>query len=402
MNPDQPTVVCIASYEKGQAFLEELAAAGCNVVLLTAHKLKDCTSWPRTAIAEIHTFSDLPTPEEVLLLVRYLARHMKISRIVALDEFDLEAAALVREDMRLPGMGQSTTRHFRDKLAMRVRAQRMGIAVPEFIGVQNYDELRAFTESVPGPWLLKPRTSASAIGIRTINAKRDLWRTLDELGDQQSDFLLERYIPGDVFHVDSVSWQRDVLMQAVHGYGAPPMSLMQAGGVFTTRTLPRNAPETRQLKDMNDALLHALGMVSGATHSEYIRADEDGKFYFLETAARVGGAFIAELVQYSTGVNPWVEWARIEAAQALGTSYTLPPQVEAYAGSVICLAKQEQPDLSGFQDSEVVFHIKKRHHAGLIVQSPSAERVHQLVVEYEGRFQREFCTSLPAPDRPTS
>ena len=386
---------------KGQAFLEELASQGCNVVLLTAQKLRDA-AWPRHAILETHTFSDIPAPEEVLRLVQKLARHMHIDRVVALDEFDLEAAALIREDMRLPGMGQSTTRYFRDKLAMRVRARQMGIAVPDFIGIQNYDELRNFMGNTRGPWLLKPRTSASTIGIRTIKNERELWRGLEELGDEQSNFLLECYIPGDVFHVDSVAWKRRVLLQAVHGYGMPPMSLMNSGGVFTTRTLDRNGDDARALRQMDAELLPALGMVSGVTHSEFIRADEDGRFFFLETAARVGGAYIAELVEFSTGINPWREWARIEAAIALERDFLLSPNFQAYAGSVICLARQEAPDLSAYDDPEVVYRMKKFHHAGLIVRASAPERIERLTTSYRERFERDFCTSMPAPDRPTS
>jgi biotin carboxylase len=56
-------------------------------------------------------------------------------------------------------------------------------------------------------------------------------------------------------------------------------------------------------------------MVRGVTHAEYIRAHADGRYYFLEIAARVGGAFIADLVEVSTGVNLWREWARIEVCE---------------------------------------------------------------------------------------
>jgi hypothetical protein len=401
MNRTAPTIVCIASYEKGQAFLEEMAAQGCNVVLLTAEKLRDA-AWPWHAIQQTHTFSNDAGPEEVLRLVQHLVRHMPMDRIVALDEFDLEAAALIREELRLPGMGQSVTRHFRDKLAMRGAARQAGIAVPEFIGIANHDDLVHFMANTQGPWLLKPRTSASAIGIRPIGNEGDLWRALDELGDEQSNFLMERYIPGAVFHVDSVTWNGNVLLQAVHGYGATPMSLMQGGGVFTTRTLDRNSTDAVDLRAMDARLLPALSMVSGVTHSEFIRSAADGTLYFLETAARVGGAYIAELVEFSTGANPWREWARIEAALALQHDYTLPPIVEAYAGSVICLAKQETPDLSGYNDPEVVYRMKKHHHAGLILRSDSPERIADLLTSYRQRFERDFLTSMPAPDKPTS
>ena len=395
------TILCIASYEKGQAFLLEAAAQGARVLLLTAEKLRGA-DWPFGSLAEVHTMPDEADLAEVLRRVQYIARHTRIDRVVPLDEFDLEAAALVREDMRLPGMGQTTTRHFRDKLAMRVAAQRAGIAVPEFVAVLNYDDLRSFLETVPGPWVLKPRTSASAIGIQRIETAADLWRTLDELGDAQTGFLLERFVPGDVFHVDSILWNREVLTQAVHQYGAPPMALMQGGGVFTTRTVPRGSAASRELKQLDAALLPALGMVSGVTHTEFIYSEPEKQFYFLETAARVGGAYIAELGEYSTGLNPWVEWARIETAMLFGEAYRLAPRTDAYAGSVICLARQEQPDLSAYTDPEIVFHIQKSHHAGLMVRSTSAERVRDLTEQYSARFLQDFCATLPPPDKPTS
>ncbi len=400
MNDATPVMLCIASYEKGQAFLRAAAQQGCTVMLLTAERLRGA-DWPHDAIAELHTMRDEATPVEVLRRVQQLARHRHIARVVPLDEFDLEAAALIREELRLPGMGQTTTRKFRDKLAMRFAAKDAGIPVPPFSPVLNHQDLSHFLNDTQGPWVLKPRTSASAIGIRKIHSAEDLWRTLDELGDEQVNFVLECFIPGEVYHVDSICWKRELLAQAVHRYGTPPMALMQQGGVFTTQTVQRGSEDDLALRVVDAKLLAALGMVSGVTHSEYIRA-QDGKMYFLETAARVGGAFIAELVEASSGVNPWVEWAKIEGAQMRGEEYRLPQLRERYAGSVICLARQEQPDLSAYNDAEVVYRMRKKHHAGLIVCSPSSARVEQLLTNYAERFGHDFRATLPPPDKPTS
>ena len=133
--------------------------------------------------------NDLPLPE-LTSAVSYAARHRHIDRIVALDEFDLENVAALREHLRLPGMGQTTMRYFRDKLAMRARAKEAGILVPEFSHILNYDDLREFMSSVPAPWLLKPRSQASGIGMKKINTPDELWPWLDQLGDQQSHYLL--------------------------------------------------------------------------------------------------------------------------------------------------------------------------------------------------------------------
>jgi hypothetical protein len=138
-------------------------------------------------------------------------------------------------------------------------------------------------------------------------------------------------------------------------------------------------------------------MVSGVSHTEFIRAYADGRLYFLESAARVGGAFIAEVVEHANGWNPWVEWARVEVAQLRGEPY-VPPALKAdYAGSVICLARQESPDVSGYADAEVVYRMHKHHHAGLIVRSAEAARVQALVEAYGVRFLEDFCARVEAP-----
>jgi hypothetical protein len=138
------------------------------------------------------------------------------------------------------------------------------------------------------------------------------------------------------------------------------------------------------------------------THSEFIKSAADGRFYFLETAARVGGAYIADVVEFATGLNPWVEWARLEAASLFGERYALPPVKALYAGSVICLARQERPDLRSFDAPEVVLRLEKHHHAGLLVQAKSAERVEELVTNYGEQFLNEFCAFEPPPDKPTA
>ena len=392
--------LCIASYEKGQDFLRQCATLGVKPTLLTLEKLRDA-DWPREALEELVTMPSGLTREQVLNTVSWMARGRRFDRVVALDEFDLEQAAEIREHMRIPGMGTTTAGCYRDKLAMRVIARALGFLVPEFCRVLNYDELREYMERVPAPWLLKPRREASALGIRRIEEPEQLWRILDDLGDEQSHYLLEQFVPGESFHVDSIVSESEVKFQVAHQYGRPPMQVMHEGGVFTTRTVDRESRDARELTALNASLAPSLGMVRGVTHAEYIRAHADGRYYFLEIAARVGGAFIADLVEAATGVNLWREWARLEVANLRGQAYELPDSFETYAGSVLCLAQTAEPDTGAFDAPEIVVRLKKHHHAGLIVRSEKPERVQQLLDEYRAEFARRFLASLPPLDRLT-
>ncbi len=393
------TFLCITTYEKGQEFMRECKRSGCRVILLTAEKLRNA-DWPRESLDETFYLPDEIPLADIVKAVTHLARNEKIDRIVALDEFDMETAATLREHLRIPGMGLTTMRYFRDKLAMRMRALDRHVRVPDFVPIVNHGDIQYYLDHVPGPWVLKPRQEASAIGIKKINAAEELWPLLEQLADKQSTYLLEKFVPGDVYHVDSVVSENEIVFANVSKYGKPPMNVAH-GGVFTTFTVPRGGEEDASLRAINRDLIAALGLLRGVAHAEFIRAYADGHFYFLECAARVGGAYINEMVEAATGINLWREWARIEIAGGDG-SYKLPTVREAYAGVILSLAKQENPDTSAYNDPEVFHRIKRHHHAGLILESTDPHRIPTILEGYAQRFAQEFMAVEPPRDKPTA
>jgi len=399
MSESRPlTILCVSSYEKGQEFLRTCKAMGCRVLLLTVEKLREA-DWPRESIDEMFFMPEELPVQDLINAVSFAARSQPIDRIVALDEFDMENVSALREHLRIPGMGLTTVRYFRDKLAMRARAKEAGLPVPEFVHVLNYDSLREFMARVPAPWLLKPRSQASGIGMKKIHEPAELWPWLDQLGDKQSTYLLEQFVPGSVFHVDSVASEREVLFAEAHAYGVPPLETSHQGGVFTTRTLPRDSAEAKALLDRNRRVLEELGFLRGVTHAEFLKAHADGKFYFLEVAARVGGAYISDVIEAATGINLWREWARLEIG-AGKQPYQLPQPRQDYAGVIVSLARQERPDTSAFADPEIIYRITRYHHAGFVLKSSNQQRIEELLASYSKRFQDDFLATQPVPEKP--
>ena len=111
-------ILLISTYEKGQDFIRQCAAMGVRPTLLTVEKLRDA-DWPREALEDVALMPADLGREQILNTVSWMARGRRFDRVVALDEFDQETAAAVREHWRLPGMNLSTTAFYRDKLAMR-------------------------------------------------------------------------------------------------------------------------------------------------------------------------------------------------------------------------------------------------------------------------------------------
>jgi carbamoylphosphate synthase large subunit len=392
------TFLCLAGYEKGHEFLRELKRQGQRVILITASNLQEA-DWPRESLDDIFFLPDMYDLNAMINGVSYLARTHRFDRIVAIDDFDVETAAALREHFQMPGLGTTVARRFRDKLAMRATARNAGLPVPDFIQVANYEALSEWMARVPPPWVLKPRGEAAASGITVIHSPDEFWPRLEPLGDRQSLHLLEKYLPGEVFHVDSVVYRGKVRLAEVHQYGRPPLDIMQGGGgVFVTRRVRRGSEDEATLRDLNERVIKALGLTNGVTHAEYIKGRDDGRCYFLEIACRVGGANIAEAVEAATGINPWREWARIEIDGGTG-DYKLPKVRQDHAGVVVSLARQEWPDSSQFGDPEIVYRIEKRHHIGFVLASPDHDRVRALLDDYAGRIARDYSTTIAAPDR---
>jgi len=395
------TILCISSYEKGHDFMRECKEQGCRVLLLTSESLKD-VYWPKDSIDEIFYIHDRNKAwdmKDVIYGVSYVARKERLDRIVALDDFDVEKAAALREHLRIPGMGDTTARYFRDKLAMRIQAASRGIPVPEFLHVLNHEEISQFAKQVKFPFIVKARLLAGAHGLKKVNNEEELWSRINELGDEQSFFLIERFVPGYIYHVDSIVYENEVRFALASQYGKPPFEVAHSGRVFTSRTVLRGSEIEQELLKLNENVIKSMGLLRGVSHTEFIEADKDGKLYFLETSARVGGAHIADLVEAASGINLWREWAKIEIQRGVG-DYEYPQVKNNYAGIIQSLAKQEWPDLTNYNDPEVIWKLNKRFHAGLIIRSDNPERVEELLDAYTQRFYNDFFATEPMKEKP--
>lgn len=392
------TVICLATYFKGGDFIRECKRLGCNVILITKEKMLQ-EDWPRDSLDDLIAVPNDAGPALMIDLTAFIARKVKPDRVVALEEFDVMTAALIREHFCLPGMSSSTAKTFRDKFRMANAARAAGVVLPEFVPLINPDDVREFMEQVPPPWIIKPRSDVSAIGIRRVNDAVEVWRVIDEMNEREnlreraSYYLLAQFISGEVFHVDSIVNKGGVVFAGANQYGRPPLEVAHGGGAYVSRTVAHRSENEKKLFAINRKLVKALKLERGAAHAEFIKSDADGRFYFLEIAARVGGAYIADVLEAASGLNLWREWAKLEFE---GTSAArLKPARNEYAGIVLSLSRQEYPDTSAYDAPEIAYRVKKRHHAGLIVRSPKFERVEELIGEYAGRFAEDFVAVVP-------
>lgn len=396
-------IVCIASEQKGNEFLEEAQSAGWHVTLVTRKKLLD-QPWLWTALNDVKTVEDNASQEEYVRAITNIAGARSIDRLVGLDEFDVITGAVAREHLQLPGMTSSHALRFRDKLSMRNIARDGGIDCPEFTGIFNKQEIEDYLDRVPAPWIVKPRYEVSAFGIRKCETKEQVWQVLNDLDnrnnwrDHPSQFVLEKFIAGNVYHVDSIVDKGKVLAAGVSKYGTPPFSVSHYGGVFTTSIIPYRSKERKELESLNRKLLEAFKYERGVSHAEFLQSSEDGRFYLLEVACRVGGAYIANVLEHACNFNLWREWAKLETSTE-DNPYKLPKLRKDFAGIALALANQEQPDTSHYTDEEIVYRVSKPKHVGMIFYSKKQKRLEELLNTYTERISADFLAVAPAKER---
>jgi biotin carboxylase len=403
MKDERMNITCIASEFKGGEFLEECQKAGWHVTLITRQKLLE-SPWPWESLNEVKPVIDDAQPGDYVRAITEAASSRAPHRVVGLDEFDVLVAAQAREHLQLGGMSSSKALRFRDKLFMRNIADKAGIPCPDFTRVFNIGEIMEYIESVEPPWIVKPRYEVSAFGIRKVEGAEQLWEVLQDLDsrgnwrDHPSQFILEKFIVGDVFHVDSVVKDGVPVAYGVSSYGVPPMTVSHQGGVFSTSICAYGSQERRDLEEINRQLISAFELDRGVTHAEFLRGKEDGKYYLLEVACRVGGAYIANVLDAAGGFNLWREWAKLEI-ETPENPYQPPEMKQDYAGVAISLANTEFPDTSAYDDPEIVYRVAKPRHVGLIVRSEDHGRVKELLYSYTERFSQDFLAVAPVKER---
>ncbi|MCB0743795.1 MAG: ATPase, partial [Ignavibacteriae bacterium] len=207
-------------------------------------------------------------------------------------------------------------------------------------------------------------------------------------------------IEGEIFHVDSIIFNYEVKLALAHQYTLPPFEVAHQGRVFCSRSVKKGSDDEIGLIKINNAVIKSLGLKKGVSHTEFIKG-KDGKFYFLETSSRVGGANLSNMIEEYSGVNLWKEWAIIENMKE-NEKYKVPKVKNNYGAILISLAKQENPDTTNYNDKEITWRLNKKYHAGLVIVSKKYERISELINDYTKRIYDDFFISQPLKDKATN
>ncbi|WP_130797014.1 ATP-grasp domain-containing protein [Streptomyces otsuchiensis] len=158
-------------------------------------------SVPATAAA-VTTVSATDALDEVRAAVNAAARRLgPVTRLVALNEGDLDTAAALRAELGLPGQRPEALRRFRDKLTMVTVAAGAGLAVPAHADASGPGVVADFARRHGWPAVLKPRRGTASRGVTVLRDPRDV---PDAATFDAEPLIVQSYVADPVMHIDGL------------------------------------------------------------------------------------------------------------------------------------------------------------------------------------------------------
>lgn len=308
----------------GRPYLKRAHARGMQVAVLDSAA---AFGWPETRAAlgeQDQTYVADGTDEEAWIVAASAAlRDGPVDGVLAFSEQHVLAAALLADELGLPGPGLRAARTSRNKLIQRETFARHGLAQPEYLPARTADAAIEWAKD-RYPVVLKPLSSTGSHGVRIVTDETEVADWVREREDS-GVFLVERYLPGPEYSVEAVIERGTVVFRIVTDKTTTPAPYC----VELEHQSPADlgGSERTSIEELLDGVVSALAIGSGIVHLE-LRLEADGP-HIMEVAVRTPGDYIMDVVEAATGVDLYDAVIAVACGQ--------PPPVEPTVDGVACV-----------------------------------------------------------------
>ena len=290
-------------------FTQALAAEGARVIGVgdqPADALPEMARRSLSRYVQISSFADEGAAVDETLAA---LRGTNVDLVESMWEATMYLAARLRERIGTPGLDVAHTVPFRDKQVMKEVLGAAGIRVPRSVRASTIDAVRAGADEVGYPLIIKPIAGAGSMDTYRIDEPAGLDPVLPRLLGVP-EVSVEEFIDAEEYTFDTISAGGRIEYYNVCWYRPRPLAMKQLEWV-SPQVFALREPDAGPLAGgvaMGHAVLEVMGLGAGFAHMEwYLTAD--GEVVFGEIGARVGGARLADAMNYASDVDVYRGWA---------------------------------------------------------------------------------------------
>ncbi|WP_435157397.1 ATP-grasp domain-containing protein [Amycolatopsis sacchari] len=234
------------------------------------------------------------------------ARRFPLTAVTADFDYLLPLVGRLNDRLGLRGHTGASGTVCASKVRQRAALDAAGVPSPGWRPFTTRAELSAAARELGFPLVVKPGDRSNSAAVRYVAREAELDGAYAAAVEQSwtGEYLVEQYLDGPEVSVEAITFRgcTEVIAVTDKEIGQPPRFL-KLGAEVPSR-LPSDVLDG--VREVAVAAVAALGVTDSPSHTELRITAEGPKV--VEVNARVGGLFLAQMVQAATGVNLYDAW----------------------------------------------------------------------------------------------
>lgn len=270
-----------------------------KVVLFCPENKKE--SFKQNQYLQVEAFENYLDDNTIIDRALTLNKKYNFSHIISVSEFDVIRSAKLREVLNIPGQHYLSADAYRNKLFMKELLKNSSINIPEFSSIISRENVDEFIKLNDFPVVIKPIYGTGSQSTFIINEKKDVDEFFEFNSDKISDFEIEKFIDGDMFHIDGIILNGEIKYSFVSKYYTGCLEFKKNKPV-SSYLLDSDNPLNKKLKKQVMETIDNLPKVNNSSfHAEFF-VTQTKEIYFCEIASRTGGGEIGKSLEYASGI----------------------------------------------------------------------------------------------------
>ena len=330
-------IIIVDPVSTGVNYIHDIRELGYNPISLESRVPEERGERIRAFFDKVYRTNDEEPPQIIIeetdyeKTVEMVKKFNPLAIIPGCDEGIILATKLAH-DLGLPGNDPKNLKKMIDKQGMHDALKDANIRYIKSQVINSFDEAIEFASNLDNPYVvIKPAIGKSTMGVCICKTEEEIKDAIeinknlsfDIASDENMDIIIQEYIGGEEFIIDSVCCKGHNRVIAVFHY--EKILIEGKGAIYDyAEAIDENNPYFAELAEYNEKVISALGLEYGAIHGEY-KFDENGPV-LIEMNCRVAGPF----QKYSVLDKVWGE-------------HSTAVSLESYINPEKCIKKSKKP-----------------------------------------------------------